>query len=112
MADSLKKVDPAKYGRGAPRVGAGLRVQYCWSAGAELANKMKDTNLARSLLQKGMEQADPTAQRATAHCCRSIAITRTTHAQNGFLSGYWCNRVFATVASERLGQAWAAATGA
>jgi hypothetical protein len=58
MADSLKKVDPAMYGRFEPRVGVGLRVQYCWSEGVELANNMKDTDLARSLLQEGMEQAE------------------------------------------------------
>jgi hypothetical protein len=58
MADSLKKVDPAMYGRVGLRVGVGLRVQYCWSDGVELANKMKDTDLARSLLQEGMEQAE------------------------------------------------------
>ena len=58
MADSLKKVDPAMYGRVGLRVGVGLRVQYCWSDGVELANNMKDTDLARSLLQEGMEQAE------------------------------------------------------
>jgi hypothetical protein len=58
MADSLKKIDPAKYGRVGLRVGAGLRVQYCWSAGVELANNMKDTDLAMSLLQEGMDQAE------------------------------------------------------
>jgi hypothetical protein len=58
MADSLKKVDPAKYGPVGLRVGAVLRVQYCWSTGAELANNMKDTDLARNLLQEGMEQAE------------------------------------------------------
>ena len=58
MADSLKKVDPAMYGRVGPRLNLGLRVQYCWSDGVELANKMKDTDLARSLLQEGMEQAE------------------------------------------------------
>jgi hypothetical protein len=58
MADSLKKIDPAMYGRVGLRVGAGLRVQYCWSDGVELANNMKDTDLARSLLQEGMEQAE------------------------------------------------------
>ena len=58
MADSLKKVDPAMYGRLGLRVGVGLRVQYCWSHGVELANNMKDTDLARSLLQEGMEQAE------------------------------------------------------
>lgn len=58
MADSLKKVDPAVYGRAGFRVGAGLRVQYCWSNGVELANKMKDADLASSLLQEGMEQAE------------------------------------------------------
>ena len=57
MADSLKKVDPAMYRIGL-RVGVGLRVQYCWSDGVELANNMKDTDLARSLLQEGMEQAE------------------------------------------------------
>ena len=56
MADSLKKVDPAMSGR--LRLNLGLRVQYCWSDGVELANKMKDTDLARSLLQEGMEQAE------------------------------------------------------
>ncbi len=58
MADSLKKVDPAMYGRFGLRVGVGLRVQYCWSDGVQLANNMKDTDLARSLLQEGMEQAE------------------------------------------------------
>ena len=58
MADSLKKVDPAMYGRVGLRIGVGLRVQYCWSDGVELANNMKDTDLARSLLQEGMEQAE------------------------------------------------------
>jgi hypothetical protein len=58
MADSLKKVDPAMYGRVGLRVGVGLRVQYCWSDGVELANNMKDTDLAGSLLQEGMEQAE------------------------------------------------------
>jgi hypothetical protein len=58
MADSLKKVDPAMYGRVGLRLNLGLRVQYCWSDGVELANKMKDTDLARSLLQEGMEQAE------------------------------------------------------
>jgi hypothetical protein len=58
LADSLKKVDPAIYGRSGLRVGVGVRVQYCWSEGAQLANNMKDTDLARSLLQEGMEQAE------------------------------------------------------
>jgi hypothetical protein len=58
MADSLKKVDPAMYGRVGLRVGVGLRVQYCWSDGVELANHMKDTDLSGSLLQEGMEQAE------------------------------------------------------
>src|ERR1700751_4459205 len=58
MADSLKKVDPAMYGRFGLRVGVGLRVQYCWSDGVQRANNMKDTDLARSLLQEGMEQAE------------------------------------------------------
>ena len=58
MADSLKKVDPAIYGRVGLRLNLGLRVQYCWSNGVELANNMKDTDLARSLLQEGMEQAE------------------------------------------------------
>ena len=58
MADSLKKVDPAMYGRFGLRVGVGLRVQYCWSDGVQLANNMKDIDLARSLLQEGMEQAE------------------------------------------------------
>lgn len=58
MADSLQKVDPAMYGRVGVPIGVGLRVQYCWSEGVELANKMKDTDLARSLLQEGMEQAE------------------------------------------------------
>jgi hypothetical protein len=58
MADSLKKVDPAMYGRFGLRVEVGLHVQYCWSEGVQLANNMKDTDLARSLLQEGMEQAE------------------------------------------------------
>src|SRR5438552_5153924 len=58
MADSLKKVDPAMYGRFGLRVEVGLHVKYCWSDGVELANNMKDTDLARSLLQEGMEQAE------------------------------------------------------
>src|SRR5215470_16501719 len=58
MADSLKKVDPAIYGRVGLRLNLGLRVQYCWSDGVELANNMKDTDLTRSLLQEGMEQAE------------------------------------------------------
>ena len=58
MADSLRKVDPAMYGRDGPRIQVGLRVQYYWSEGVELANNMKDTDLARSLLQEGMEQAE------------------------------------------------------
>jgi hypothetical protein len=58
MADSLKRVDPAMYGRDGLRVGFVLRVQYCWSEGVELANNMKDTDLARSLLQEGIEQAE------------------------------------------------------
>jgi len=58
MADSLKKVDPGIYERSGLRVGVGLRVQYCWSEGVQLANNMKDTDLARSLLQEGMEQAE------------------------------------------------------
>lgn len=52
MADSLKKVDPAMYGR------VGFRVRQCWSDGVELANKMKDADLATSLLQDGLEQAE------------------------------------------------------
>jgi hypothetical protein len=52
MADSLKKVDPAMYGE------VGLHIQYCWSEGVQLANNMKDTDLAKSLLQEGMEQAE------------------------------------------------------
>jgi hypothetical protein len=58
MADSLKKVDPAMYGRVGLRIGVGLRVQYCWSDGVELANNMKDADLARSLLHDGLEQAE------------------------------------------------------
>ena len=58
MADSLKKVDPTMYGRVGVPIGVGLRVQYCWSEGVQLANNMKDTDLARSLLQEGMEQAE------------------------------------------------------
>jgi len=58
MADSLKKVDPAIYGRFGLRVEVALHVQYCWSEGVQLANNMKDTDLARSLLQEGMEQAE------------------------------------------------------
>jgi hypothetical protein len=58
MADSLKKVDPAIYRRVGLRIGAGLRVQYCWSNGVELANNMKDADLVSSLLQEGMEQAE------------------------------------------------------
>lgn len=58
MADSLKKVDPAMYGRVGIPLNLGLRVQYCWSDGVELANNMKDADLARSLLQEGMEQAE------------------------------------------------------
>jgi hypothetical protein len=57
MADSLKKVDPATYRQGL-RIGVGLRVQYCWSEGVGLANNMKDTDLASSLLQEGMKQAE------------------------------------------------------
>ena len=56
MADSLKKVDPAI--RVGLRLNLALRVQYCWSEGVELANNMKDTDLARSLLQEGVEQAE------------------------------------------------------
>jgi len=52
MADSFKKVDPAMYGR------VGFRVGHCWSDGVELANKMKDADLARSLLQDGLEHAE------------------------------------------------------
>ena len=58
MADSLKKVDPAIYGRFGLRVEVALHVQYCWSEGVQLANNMKDTDLAKSLLQEGMEQAE------------------------------------------------------
>lgn len=58
MADSLKNVDPAMYGRFGLRVEVALHVQYCWSEGVQLANNMKDTDLARSLLQEGMEQAE------------------------------------------------------
>jgi len=57
MAESLKKVDPAMYGRDGLGIGLALRIQYCWSEGVELANNMKDTDLARSLLQEGIEQA-------------------------------------------------------
>jgi hypothetical protein len=52
MADSFKKVDPATYGR------VGFRVGHCWSDGVKLANNMKDADLARSLLQDGLEQAE------------------------------------------------------
>jgi hypothetical protein len=31
-----------------------------------------------------------------------IAITPITHAQNGFLDGYWCNRLISTVISTAL----------
>jgi len=58
LADSLKEVDPAKYGRAGLRIGAGLRVQYCWSDGVQLATNMKDTDLATSLLQEGLRQAE------------------------------------------------------
>jgi hypothetical protein len=57
MADSLKKVDPGTFGRWL-RVRVGRRVQYCWSDGVEVGNNMKDTDLARRLLQEGMEQAE------------------------------------------------------
>ena len=56
MADSLKKVDPAI--RVGLRLNLELRVQYYWSAGVELANNTKDADLARSLLQEGMQQAE------------------------------------------------------
>jgi hypothetical protein len=58
MADSLKKVDPAMYGQVELRQSLVLRVQYYWSEGVGLANNMKDTDLARSLLQEGTEQAE------------------------------------------------------
>jgi len=58
MADSLKNVDPAMYGRFELRVEVALHVQHSWSEGVQLANNMKDTDLARSLLQDGMEQAE------------------------------------------------------
>jgi hypothetical protein len=52
MADSLKKVDPAMYGR------LGFRVRQCWADGVEIANNMKDVDLAKGLLQDGLEQAE------------------------------------------------------
>jgi plastocyanin len=58
MADSLKKVDPATYRPVELRIQVGMRVQYCWSDGVELANNMKDIDLARSLLHDGLEQAE------------------------------------------------------
>jgi hypothetical protein len=52
MADSFKKLDPAMYRR------VGFRVGHCWSDGVDVANNMKDADLATSLLQNGLEQAE------------------------------------------------------
>lgn len=52
MSDSLKTLDPAMYGR------LGFKVQHCWSSGIDIANSMKDTDLAKILVQAGLEQAE------------------------------------------------------
>jgi hypothetical protein len=52
MSESLKKIDPAMYGR------LGFKVRQCWSDGIDIANSMKDTDLAKSLVQAGLDQAE------------------------------------------------------